>query len=467
MIRPPGSPLYWRLFITVAAAIVLFIALATITLALLVSRELEGYVHARQSPLGQRAADVFTSGGRDALRSWLTSAAAGIPHNVTVYVVAPDGSELLGRELPGWSARMMRAIAAHGPDPHPANYRPTVLAPQLIGADGEVLSLFVMPRNVGPWGSSTTTLALLALALLVIGAAAWLVARALTRPIGELQHAARGLASGRIEARVPARIAARRDELGVLATDFNAMAERIARLLEHREHLLRDVSHELRSPLTRLQAATVLAAHRGGLTAEDRERIEREIRRIDALIGDILRYSRLGDSASLVRRLVRIDELLREVARDGELLAGARGITLQLAAAPGLLAVGDPALLRSAFDNLVRNAIRHSPPGSAVEIVAKAGEAIDIEVRDRGEGVPAEYLERIFEPWFRVPRAPASGDGDGDGDGATGSSAPGAGGLGLAIARRVFRLHGGSVHARPRDGGGLTLAARLPPAQVS
>jgi two-component system sensor histidine kinase CpxA len=455
VIRPPGSPLYWRLFLTVAAAIVLFIALAIITLVLLVSRELEGYVHARQSPLGQQAADVFTTGGRPALRSWLVSGETGIPGDVTVYVVAPDGTELLGRDLPGWSARMMRAIAAHGPDPQPGNYRPTVLAPQLIGPDGEVLSLFVMPRNVGPWGSSTTTLALLALALLVIGAAAWLVARALTRPISELQLAARSLASGRIEARVPARIAARGDELGALASDFNAMADRLARLLEHREHLLREVSHELRSPLTRLQAATVLAAHHGGLAAEDRGRIEHEIRRMDALIGDILRYSRLGDAGSLVRRLVRVDELLRDVSRDGELLAGGRSVTLRLAAAPGLLAVGDPALLRSAFDNLVRNAIRHSPPGSEIEIIAAAGEAIDIEVRDRGEGVPAEYLERIFEPWFRVPRSP--GD----------DSAPGAGGLGLAIARRVFRLHGGNVAARPRDGGGLTLAAHLPPAQVS
>lgn len=467
MIRPPGSPLYWRLFLTVAAAIVLFIALAVLTLAVLVSRELEGYVHARQSPLGQRAADVFAAGGREALRGWLARGDTGIPGDVTVFVVAPDGSELLGRELPGWSARMMRAIAAHGPDPHPPNYRPTVLAPQLVGPGGEVLSLFVMPRNVGPWGSSTTTLALLALALFVIAAAAWLVARALTRPITGLQLAVRSLASGRTEARVPARIAARRDELGALATDFNAMAGRLERLLEHREHLLRDVSHELRSPLTRLQAATVLAAHRGGLAPEDRERIEREIRRMDTLIGDILRYSRLGDAAAPVPRLVRVDELLRDVARDGELLAGGRGVMLRLETAPGLLAVGDPGLLRSAFDNLVRNAIRHSPPGGEVAIVATGGEEISVEVRDRGEGVPEEYLERIFEPWFRVPRVPAAAGAAGDGGFPGDGGGPTAGGLGLAIARRVLRLHGGDLVARPRDGGGLTLAARLPPAQVS
>lgn len=323
-LRPPGSPLYWRLFLTVAAAILLFIVFALVTTALLVSHELEGYVHARQSPLGREAANAFSAGGADGLRTWLERSDTGVPRDVTIYVLAPDGSEIRGRELPGWAARMMRAIAAHGPDAHPGNYRPTVLAPQLIGRDGAVLSMFVMPRNVGPWGSSTTTLALLTVALLVIAAAAWLVARALTRPLMELQLAVRGLASGRVDARVPTRIAERADEIGALAMDFNAMADRLANLLEYRQRLLRDVSHELRSPLTRLQAATVLSAHREGISALDRERIEREIRRMDILIGDILRYSRLDDATSMTRRLVRLDDVLREIVEDAGIEAAGR-----------------------------------------------------------------------------------------------------------------------------------------------
>lgn len=453
-LRPPGSPLYWRLFLTVAAAIVLFIALALATIALLVSHELEGYVHARQSPLGRKAADALTAGGVDGLRAWLERGDTGIPSDVTVYVVAPDGAEIRGRELPGWAARTMRAIAAHGPESHPGNYRPTILAPQLIGRDGEVLSMFVMPRNVGPLGSGTTTLALLAVALLVIAAAAWLVARALTRPIMELQLAVRGLASGHVDARVPARIARRADELGALATDFNTMADRLATLLEYRQRLLRDVSHELRSPLTRLQAATVLSAHREGVSALDRERIDREIRRMDVLIGDILRYSRLDDTASMTRRLVRIDDLLREIAQDAEVEASGSGVRLQLRSAPGLLVVGDPDLLHSAFENLVRNAIRHSAAGGLVEITAVAGEEVQVEILDTGPGVPEQYLERIFEPWFRVPRPGVA-------------AAPTGTGLGLAIARRVFTLHGGWVVARRRAAGGLVLDVRLPAAQVS
>lgn len=453
-LRPPGSPLYWRLFLTVAAAIVLFIALALATIAVLASHELEGYVHARQSPLGRKAADALTAGGIDGLRTWLERGDTGIPGDVTVYVVAPDGSEIRGRELPGWAARTMRAIAAHGPEPHPDNYRPTILAPQLIGRDGEVLSMFVMPRNVGPLGSGTTTLALLAIALLVIAAAAWLVARALTRPIMELQLAVRGLASGQVDARVPGRIARRADELGALATDFNAMAERLATLLEYRQRLLRDVSHELRSPLTRLQAATVLSAHREGVSALDRERIDREIRRMDVLIGDILRYSRLDDTASMTRRLVRTEDLLREIAQDAEVEAARSGVRLQLQVASDLYVVGDPDLLHSAFENLVRNAIRHSPADGLVKVTAVAGEDIHVEILDSGPGVPEQFLERIFEPWFRVPRPGVAG-------GPTGT------GLGLAIARRVFTLHGGRVLARRRPAGGLVLEVRLPAAQVS
>ncbi len=458
MLRPPGSPLYWRLFLTVAAAIVLFIALALVTTAILVSHELEGYVHARQSQLGREAADAFSAGGVEGLRAWLERGDTGIPSDVTVYIVAPDGSEIRGRELPGWSARMMRAIAAHGATPHPDNYRPTVLAPLLIGPGGEVLSMFVMPKNVSPWGSGTTTLALLAVALLVIAAAAWLVARALTRPIMELQLAVRGLASGHVDARVPARIAQRSDELGALATDFNAMAERLSTLLENRQRLLRDVSHELRSPLTRLQAATVLSAHRDALTAADRDRIEREIRRMDVLIGDILRYSRLDDTASMTRRLVRVEEILRGIVEDTEVEAASRGVRLALNAAPELLVVGDPELLHSALENLVRNAVRHSPRGGLVEVAARGGDEIHVAVADAGPGVPEEFLERIFEPWFRVPQIGAQA--------APGATTAGTG-LGLAIARRVFTLHGGEVAAHRREGGGLVLDVRLPAAEVS
>jgi two-component system sensor histidine kinase CpxA len=190
------------------------------------------------------------------------------------------------------------------------------------------------------------------------------------------------------------------------------------------------------------------------VSALDRERIDREIRRMDVLIGDILRYSRLDDTASMTRRLVRTEDLLREIAQDAEVEAARSGVRLQLQVASDLYVVGDPDLLHSAFENLVRNAIRHSPADGLVEVTAVAGEDIHVEILDSGPGVPEQFLERIFEPWFRVPRPGVAG-------GPTGT------GLGLAIARRVFTLHGGRVLARRRPAGGLVLEVRLPAAQVS
>ncbi len=199
----------------------------------------------------------------------------------------------------------------------------------------------------------------------------------------------------------------------------------------------------------------MLSAHRNELATVDRERIEREIRRMDALIGDILRYSRLDDTASLVRRLVRLDDLLREIAEDARVEAAARDVDVQLRADPGLLVVGDPDLLHSAFENLVRNAVRHSAAGGRVEIVAKAGEDIRVDVLDAGPGVPEDLLERIFEPWFRVPgNTTPAGRSSGTG-------------LGLAIARRVFTLHDGRVQARRRVEGGLAIEVHLPVADIT
>lgn len=292
----------------------------------------------------------------------------------------------------------------------------------------------------------------LVLIVVVAGLVSLLLARFLSRPLLKLRKATARIAQGDLSVRVTPELGRAGGELLALGRDFDAMAERLEAILESQKRLLRDVSHELRSPLTRLQAAIVLSAHRGGLDALDRERIEREIRRMDALIGDILRYSRLEDSASIARRLVRLEEVLREITEDARVEADSRGVRVELHAPSGLRVVGDPDLLHSAFENLVRNAVRHCATGGIVAIVATAGAQIRVEVLDAGPGVPEELLERIFEPWFRVPGATGPGTGTG---------------LGLAIARRVFAMHGGSVVARRRAQGGLALDVHLPAADLT
>jgi signal transduction histidine kinase len=230
-----------------------------------------------------------------------------------------------------------------------------------------------------------------------------------------------------------------------------------------------ELSHELRSPLARMQAALALEAHRALDSLPERERLVAEIRRLDTVIGDLLRYSRLDAAAPIARRLLRIDELLGELVRDEEVEAGTRGVTLRLASDTGLVVAGDPALLRSGFENVLRNAIRFAPSGSAVEVEAHAGPAaVVVTIADRGPGVPADWLERMFDPYARVPQPARNALGGAVDDRATGQDAVSEGtGLGLAIARRVFVSHGGSATAGLRDGGGLVVTLCLPRARIS
>jgi two-component system OmpR family sensor kinase len=218
-----------------------------------------------------------------------------------------------------------------------------------------------------------------------------------------------------------------------------------------------------------MQAALALEAHRAPGVLPERERLETEIRRLDAVIGDLLRYSRLDAASPIARRLLRLDGLLAELVRDEELEAGARGVGLRLASDADLVVAGDPALLRSGFENVLRNAIRFAPSGSVVEIEAHARPAeVMVTIADRGPGVPADWLERMFEPYARAPRSGREGREGAAGDRREDDGAATEGtGLGLAIARRVFVSHEGTATAALRDGGGLVVTLCLPQAQVA
>jgi two-component system OmpR family sensor kinase len=449
--RVPLTRLYWRMALYIGAALALFTVLAVGSVMLVASQELANYTATRHSPLGREAAAVLRAGGRERLAQWLAREAA-VPPGVTIYIFDANGRDILGRAPPALYARFIQRSVVGPPATYADSYRPVRLAPQLVAADGSTYAFLVLPNRISLLGNVTTTLGLLLAACVVVGVVAWLIARAFARPLGELQGVVREIASGQIGARVPAEIASRRDEIGALATDFNSMADRLSRLIEGRSQLMAELSHELRSPLARLQAALELAAARGAAELPDRARIESEIRRLDAVIGDIMRYSRLDAAAPVTRRLVHLETLLGELLADEEVEARAHGVQLRLGAAPGLSVVGDPELLRSAVENVLRNAIRHAPAGSTVEIQARRDAAqIVLVIADRGPGVPPEWLTRMFEPYARAPVQPAT---------------PGSG-LGLAIASRVLQAHAGSIRAQLRDGGGLEIEARLPAVELN
>ncbi|WP_181919522.1 cell wall metabolism sensor histidine kinase WalK [Alkalilimnicola ehrlichii] len=293
----------------------------------------------------------------------------------------------------------------------------------------------------------------LGVALAVSAAISLLLAGVISRPIRRIRLAAQRLADGELEARVPPLRG--RDEIAELGHDFNLMAERLQHLLEVQTQLLRDVSHELRSPLNRLQVALELARGAAGASAgTSLDRIEREAERLNDLIGQVLSLSRMETGAVEPRwAAVDISGLVRDVVDDAAFEAGDR-LSLQFQGAEGISATADAGLLHSAVENVVRNAVQYSPEGGRVGVVLRTdGEAINITVLDDGPGLPEEQLERVFEPFVRVSAAR--------------ERSTGGYGLGLAIARRALRIHGGDIEAANRPEGGLAVSLRLPRSRPS
>ncbi len=274
---------------------------------------------------------------------------------------------------------------------------------------------------------------------------AFALARWLTRPIDRLRAVTRRIAEGELSARAGPEVGGAAAELAALAEDFDAMTARLEALVGARDRLLADVSHELGSPLARQRVALALARRTLG-EAEILDTIEREAERLGALVDEILTLRRLETDGPLAPGPVSLHAIVEDVARDAAFEARERSVTVEAAVAP-LVVEGAAELLRRALDNVVRNAIRHAPPGTTVEVaLSPDSEGARVEVRDRGPGVPDGELERIFEPMVRLDEA---------------RSERGAG-LGLAIARRAVFAHGGSIEAAPRDGGGLVVRVALP-----
>jgi two-component system sensor histidine kinase CpxA len=273
--------------------------------------------------------------------------------------------------------------------------------------------------------------------------------RHLVGPIDRLRQATREMSAGNLSVRMAPRLKGRQDDLALLAADFDNMAERVQNLLESKQQLLRDVSHELRSPLTRLQLALSLARREDGGVERQLTRIENEADRLEQLIARILKLVRLERPASAFQGVsVDVGRLLETIAQDVAIEAEARNCTVSVHTEPGLQVSGDPELLHSAFENVIRNAVRYGPSGSAVVVTAGRGDWIHVTVRDHGPGVPEKDLKLIFEPFYRVD---AARDRAGGGEG-----------LGLAIAARAIAVHGGSIEAHNAGGGGLEVAMRLP-----
>jgi signal transduction histidine kinase len=441
--------LFWKILIT-------FMIAMTVTLvgAIYVSFRLAGQRFDQVNIEGrdriiQEVAEALARGGERELKQWLNENRRPSPGTVLL-VTNERGDELLGRAMP----RELASLLVSRPFVRrqaPPNLRPMQLTPNLIGPNNEEYRLLFARAPLTMFGVLMwpgTQIAVLSIALLAAALTSLALARYLSSPIVRLQKASRALAAGALETRVGRPFDRRNDEVGTLARDFDRMAERLQALVTDKETLLRDVSHELRSPLARIRVALALAQRRADNAAQpDLARIEREAEKLDELVGQVMTLTRLRTATEPRRDVVRLDTLIAEVVDDARFEHPET--TIEYCSGGEVQLLGDPAGLKSAVENVVRNALAYSEPGKPIEVhIEKALGAVVVRVLDRGPGVPPEELTRIFEPFYRTDKSR--------------DHANGGQGIGLAITARVMELHGGAVEARNRAEGGLEVRLKLP-----
>jgi signal transduction histidine kinase len=281
------------------------------------------------------------------------------------------------------------------------------------------------------------------------GLGCYALARYLSSPISKLRTATQKLASGDLQTRVADEVGNRHDELAALAKDFDEMAERIETLINSQKRLTRDVSHELRSPLARLNVALELAKTKSnGDTNNLLDRIEREGRILNDMISQILTLSKLeSQSETIEKHDINIGKLVERVVADADFEAAGQGKKVEIIQNSDAKIFGNENLLRSAVENVLRNAVRYTKDKVEVSVNGGTNQTV-IKIRDNGSGVPDDELEKLFTPFHRVAEAR--------------ERKSGGVGLGLAIAEQAVHAHRGKISADNAKDGGLIVEIKLP-----
>lgn len=398
------------------------------------------------------ASEALANGGREGLSKWVRDfpKSAG----VTIFVIDEAGNDLLSRRLPFGMSRSFRRHREHSHEyqndiDSPRNLRRARPHAQLVAVDGSVYTFLVAPSRIPEviWTSADARLLLFALALLVSGIVSYFLANAISKPVRSLRNATLALAGGDLDIRVANSVGRRRDELGMLGRDFDAMAENLQRAAAQQVELSRNISHELRSPLARMRVAVELARQQSGELPEF-ARLDDEAERLDGLIGQILSYTRLDANPDRDPETIDLADLVHEVVDNVNYECRSEGIdgisvVARIDASPGISGHAQP--MTSAIENILRNAVHHSPPEGVVQIIlGEDKEGVSIEIRDQGPGVEPGELASLFQPFFRTRRATESKHSSGTG-------------LGLAIAERAVKINGGTITARNHPDGGLVV----------
>ena len=361
-------------------------------------------------------------------------------------VVDAQGRELFGRSVPqqAWH----QALAMAHQLPRAPNFHSPVRQVQL--PDGQEVTVFMLNRMLPVernllFSVAESPMLLPLSALLASLLFSLLLTRYLVRPIRILRDGMHQIAAGQFEVAMSRQMGHRRDELGELGQDADRMAWQLKQLISTQRRLLHDISHDLRSPLARLQVAIGLVRQDPERLPEMLQRLEHETMRLNEMIGEVLTLARLESGVPQQQEdYLDLVSLLQSLVEDVRFEDQDHPLILQIASEQECLLPCHGELLWRAFDNLVRNALQHTPGGAEIRIrLEELSDEYLITIEDTGPGIPPELLAEVFEPFHHA------GDTRGHG-------------LGLAIAKRAIEAHQGTIHAENVVEGGLRLLVRLP-----
>ncbi len=411
------------------------------------------------------------------LKAWLLESQDRI-HSNTVYILDSNGSDLLNRTLnetiqqaldesasePQDIAPYLQTADAIFFDPYslqsndiPALPDPEIIVINLVSNSGEPYTLIIDNKtNRDNWvfWSTVSIATRITMAFLLSGIICSFLARYLTTPLFKLRLATHRIASGNFDSSMNKKFAKREDEIGDLGRDFSSMSQRIEATMQSQQRLLRDVSHELRSPLTRLQIALGLAYQRSnGLIQPELQRIEKEVDRLNELISQSLSLARISSQTNIPKKTkINLTELLTDVIENVEYEAQDKQCHIVSTQLDECFIYGNYELLYSCVENILRNAIHHTKTATHVTTSIRnsnsSSAVATLKICDQGPGIPEADIEAIFKPFYQIDEA---------------RSQQNAGyGIGLAIAERAIHLHDGSIKITNNTEGGLEVSLQLP-----
>ena len=436
--RRPRSGLFGKLFLSFTAVFILT-ACVVVAVAYFIQRPtFSGVGHLSGSFYAHRALTSLTSvlrfGGREAAAEWLQDK---MQQNIdsAFYVTNSNLDDILEREIPEPAITEVKMFLEEDTALWPSSLQ------RLETPSGTYLLFAVLqaeppslPRHITHFPLGLT----LSCSLLLILLTSWYLAQRFTKPLEELNDAMRAFAKGKLQTRIADKLRNDDADIARLAVIFDDMAEEIQALIHRQQRLFHDVSHEIRSPLARISVALALADRDPSRVSQSLQRIEKEVSSIDQLVDDLLTYARFDAKADIRLIDTALSDLVRDVNEGVRFEAEAFGVTVEEDVPEGYVLPHNRFLLSRAFENVLRNALRHAPQGSSIDV--KLQETLDGFVwtcRDYGPGVAQKDLTDMFQPFFR---------------GETQRSGTGFG-LGLAIALRAVERHHGTIRAENANPG--------------